>query len=111
MKTTGNMFKSKAKSILKNTPQSIKELLEDNLEKSDVQMHNGPNGDMHNQSMKDGQSAEFVRFHVHIRQDLADKVFEAVFQRKKNKGKIKKEASQRAIIEEALEKYFKRIIK
>ncbi|GBC64177.1 hypothetical protein DENIS_5195 [Desulfonema ishimotonii] len=50
---------------------------------------------------------DVVRIHVHIRQDLADKVLEAVFQRKRKKGTMKKEASQRAIIEEALELYFK----
>ncbi|CAB1059847.1 hypothetical protein D1BOALGB6SA_4612 [Olavius sp. associated proteobacterium Delta 1] len=52
---------------------------------------------------------ETERFHLQIRKDLADKLYEAVFKRKrdqKNKGNKRKEATQRAIVEEALEKYF-----
>ena len=108
MKKTKDFFKSKATNILKNSPQSIKELLEDKPESPNVQIHNNSNENINNKGGNNGQPTEFVRFHIHIRQDLADKVFEAVFQRKKNKGKIKKESSQRAIIEEALELYFQR---
>ena len=47
------------------------------------------------------------RLHIDIRQDLADRLLEMVYQRKRNpniKGRV---STQRAIIEEALEQYFK----
>lgn len=52
---------------------------------------------------------QLERLHLQIRKDLADKLYEAVFKRKreqKNKGNKRKEATQRAIVEEALGKYF-----
>ena len=46
------------------------------------------------------------RIHVQIRKDLADKLIEMVYARKR-KGKLaKRKASQRQIIEQALEEYF-----
>ena len=46
------------------------------------------------------------RIHVQIRKDLADKLIEMVYARKRE-GKVKKRnASQRQIIEQALEEYF-----
>jgi hypothetical protein len=46
------------------------------------------------------------RIHVQIRKDLADKLIEMVYERKRE-GKVKKRnASQRQIIEQALEEYF-----
>ena len=51
-------------------------------------------------------SEDLVRLHVQIRQDLADQLLERVFQLKRRTGRQKKAASQRAIIEAALEAYF-----
>lgn len=51
-------------------------------------------------------SEPLVRLHVQIRQDLADRLLERVFQLKRHSGRPKKAASQRAIIEAALEAYF-----
>ena len=45
------------------------------------------------------------RIHVHIRKDLADKLIETVYTLK-CEGKSKRKASQRHIIEQALEAYF-----
>ena len=46
------------------------------------------------------------RIHVQIRKDLADKLIKMVYARKRE-GKVKKRnASQRQIIEQALEEYF-----
>ncbi len=54
----------------------------------------------------DIDNAEAVeRIHVHIRKDLADKLIEMVYARKRE-GKSKRQASQRHIIEQALEAYF-----
>lgn len=51
-------------------------------------------------------SDSLVRLHVQIRQDLADRLLERVFQLKRRPGRQKKAATQRAIIEAALEAYF-----
>ena len=111
MKKTENLFKSKAKNILKSSPQSMKEFLEhsseNQYEKGDAQIHNGAKPQMLNPPAEDESPQSIVRLHVHIRQDLANKLLELVFQRKKIRDSTKKEASQRAIIEEALEMYFK----
>lgn len=45
------------------------------------------------------------RIHVQIRKDLADKLIETVYAQKRE-GKSKRKASQRHIIEQALEAYF-----
>ena len=114
MEKTKDLFKSKAKNILKNSPKSMKEFLENSTEsqyeKDDSQIHNGAKPQMHNSSDIDESPQSIVRLHVHIKQDLADKLLEVVFQRKKIRNSTKKEASQRAIIEEALEMYFEKII-
>ena len=55
---------------------------------------------------EDVESEVVERIHVHIRKDLADKLIEMVYARKRE-GKVKKrKASQRYIIEQALEEYF-----
>lgn len=46
------------------------------------------------------------RLHLHIRKDLADKIYELIYSRKRDTTLKKKKASQRAIVEEALEEYF-----
>ena len=113
MKGTENRFKSKAKNILKSSPQSMKEFLENSAEsqyeKDDAQIHNGAKPQILNPPAEDESPQSIVRLHVHIKQDLSDKLLELVFQRKRDHNhKTKKEASQRAIIEEALEMYFKK---
>jgi len=113
MKGTENRFKSKAKNILKNSPQSMKEFLENSTENpnknGDVQIHKCAKPQIPTSPDADEPPQSTVRLHVHIRQDLADKLLELVFNRKRNHNhKIKKEASQRAIIEESLEMYFEK---
>ena len=46
------------------------------------------------------------RIHVQIRKDLADKLIEMVYARKREGKLAKRKASQRQIIEQALEEYF-----
>jgi hypothetical protein len=48
------------------------------------------------------------RIHIQIRQDLIDQLLKTVFERKRNHKATAREATQRAIIEEALEEYFER---
>ena len=46
------------------------------------------------------------RIHVQIRKDLVDKLIEMVYERKREGKLAKRKASQRQIIEQALEEYF-----
>lgn len=121
-------FKVKGTNILKNRqpPNSMKNFLEDmptekseqNSSGHDVELHNSdythPQSPPDTQILKDtsnhhtcGDNIE--RLHLHIRKDLADRLCEAVFNRKResiNKGEKRNKATQRAIIEEALAEYF-----
>ena len=47
------------------------------------------------------------RLHLQIRQDLFDRLLDTVFQRKRNPKYKGRDATQRSVIEEALEFYFK----
>ena len=57
-------------------------------------------------AIKNFEPEAVERIHVQIRKELADKLIEMVYARKRE-GKVKKRnASQRQIIEQALEEYF-----
>ncbi len=96
-------FKSKADNILNTSPRSIQELLDGppgkGRKKETVQSKNIP----------PDNSKGCTRVHVHIRLDLANKMLDLVYERKKRGYHKKKDASQRAIIEEALEYYFQKL--
>jgi hypothetical protein len=96
-------FMNKAKDIFSNQPQSIKDLLDGTYEK------NTENSNPLTEVPQPITAKHYTRIHIHIRQDLANKVLDVVVQRKKDPKFSKREASQRAIIEEALEYYFKSI--
>ena len=129
-------FKSKGSNILKAQkagPNSMNEFLEDKPAKTaqiqkdsvaqlckttDPQNHNFTS--MQNRNNTKTQTSDenkssttkniepeaVERIHVQIRKNLADKIIEMVYARKRE-GKVKKRnASQRQIIEQALEEYF-----
>ena len=129
-------FKSKGSNILKAQkagPSSMNEFLEDNPEKiaqiqkdsvtqlcktTDSQNNNFTSAQNRNDTKtqtpdenkysapKNMEPEAVERIHVQIRKDLADKLIEMVYARKRE-GKVKKrKASQRQIIEQALEEYF-----
>jgi hypothetical protein len=122
MKNNKERFKKKGQSILGSRPNSMKDFLED---QRDTQMQNDTIAQLHKttkpqihksanvQSRKytqDSNGSErdtdrLERIHVQIRKDLADKLIELVYAQKR-KGKSKRKASQRHIIEQALEEYF-----
>lgn len=128
-------FKTKGAGILKRRPsgpKNMKEFLErsepvtasDQIDaKVDNQKHKGtiaqariltkvhmrqPSADSLEPSAQTelSQSETLTRLHVHIREDLADKLLETVFRRKRERQRKQKDATQRVIIEEALEEYF-----
>ena len=124
MKNKKDRFKLKGQSILNSRPNSMKDFLEG---QQDTQMHKDANAKLHkatesqrrnyangqnrnytqnlNEPNQDTGPEELERIHVQIRKDLADKLIEMVYARKR-KGKSKRKASQRHIIEAALEEYF-----
>ena len=62
----------------------------------------------HDGSTNNHSEDRLVRIHVHIRKDLADRLIEEVYLRKRNSQINKKEATQRAIFEQALTDFFSR---
>ena len=134
-KATKGKFKSKGASILKakkSDPDSMTEFLEDpTSQKTAGRSSAGPDAQNHNNAIAQTHTSakakthkthannttealesnqptpeNIERLHVHIRKDLADRLLEMVFKRKCDQKVKKKEATQRVIIEEALEEYF-----
>jgi len=125
-----NRFKSKATAILHGAdrrPNSVGDFLKaeeiDNtadLHKNrkshlskpeDHQLHKSAKTRLHKPTGTENSSnigkERLGRLHIEIRQDLADRLLEMVYQRKRNPNIIDRVSTQRAIIEEALEQYFK----
>jgi hypothetical protein len=126
MKNKKDRFKQKGENILNSRPNSMRDFL---VGHQDTQMHKDAIALVHkttkpqihrsvnvqnrnytkpqglNGSARDTDSEELERIHVQIRKDLADKLIEMVYSRKREK-KSKRKASQRHIIEKALEEYF-----
>ena len=124
MKNNKDRFKLKGQSILSSRPNSMKDFLEGH---KDVQIHRNATVQLHKTTKPQKHKSapaqnrnytqvsngsiqntdELERIHVQIRKDLADKLVEMVYARKR-KGKSKRNASQRHIIENALEEYFEK---
>ena len=114
---TAGKFKSKAAIILSNKksrPDSMEDFLKDTQKHQhiDAQLHETANPQNHNctnehspQTTKTPKE-ELGRLHIQIRQDLIEKLLEAVFKRKRDRKIKNRSATQKAVIEEALEKYF-----
>ena len=121
--TAQDKFKKKGHSILKGSAYSMKDFIEDTPSKT--QTHNDASAQVHNaakpqkhsdaeaqmckdtiaQNCKSGSSMDAVeRIHVQIRKDLANRLIQLVYSRKLSK----KRASQRSVIEQALEEFFNR---
>ena len=58
--------------------------------------------------VKTNEPETLERIHVQIRKDLADKLIEMVYARKREKNLKRRDATQRHIIEQALEEYFEK---
>jgi hypothetical protein len=116
-KKAAGKFKSKGTNILKGQgamPNSMKDFLED------TQKHKSINTQSHKNTYPESsnstnepllqdtnyQKEELGRLHIQIRQDLIEKLLDTVFKRKRDRKIKNRNATQRAIIEEALEKYF-----
>jgi hypothetical protein len=118
MKKKAEKFKIKGTNILKEQqtrPNSMKDFLNDPLTECEKdtqphkniipQLHKITNPQKHN--ALEVEKEELGRLHIQIRQDLLDRLLDIVFKRKRNPKIRNQIATQRAIIEEALENYFK----
>jgi hypothetical protein len=123
-KSTGK-FKSKAATILSNQ-KSRPDCMEDFLKNTQLhknttaQLHENTepkspeftNEDLHKRTnyqlhrTAKTQKEELGRLHVQIRQELLEKLLDTVFRRKRDHKIKNRSATQRAVIEEALETYF-----
>jgi len=122
---TGGKFKSKGANILKGQqsgPNSMEDFLKDTQKRksADTNLHETTNPQNHNSTNEHSlqttnhqihrpskdRREELGRLHIQIRQDLIEKLLDAVFKRKRDSSIKMRNATQRAIIEEALEKYF-----
>jgi len=117
MKIKAEKFKTKGVNILKGQqtkPNSMKDFLKDSPDDYEKgtqihkntfpQFHKITNPQIH--SAPEVQKEELGRVHIQMRQDLVDKLLDAVFKRKRDRKIKNRNATQRAIIEEALEMYF-----
>jgi hypothetical protein len=100
-------FKTKGAKILgrdKSGPDSMKDFIQDNADKC---------GNTQEQDMETSHTCtnthlhKTARLHIEIDKRLAHKLYEVVF-RKKQAGLLREKASQRAVIEQALEEYFQK---
>ena len=121
---TAGKFKSKAASILegqKSKPDGMDAFIKNTQipKTTNTQLHNDSEPKIHNLTIEDlpkptnGQvhinaktQDQLGRIHIQIRQDLIEKLLDMVFKRKRDRKIKNRSATQRAIIEEALEMYF-----
>ena len=122
---TANKFKSKAEKILKREesgPNRMEDFLKNTqLHKSTTtDLHNNTNAQIQNSTNEHSpkstnnqmhmtskvQGEELGRLHIQIRQELIEKLLDTVFKRKRDRKVQNRKATQRAVIEEALEMYF-----
>ena len=103
MDSDKNQFKEKAKQIIGNSPQSIKELLEN--KPSSQQTDKSDDSEKSTSPVLKSMPVDYTRVHIHIRQDLYNKILDLALKRKKDRATTARKASHRAIIEEALEKF------
>ena len=99
--------------FLKNT-QLRKSTTAQLHESTESKSHNFTNEDLHKRTNHQlhrtakTQKEESGRLHVQIRQELLEKLLDTVFRRKRDRKIKNRSATQRAVIEEALETYFMR---
>jgi hypothetical protein len=103
-KTKTEMFRAKGADILKDGVSGISDFLGDSLSRHEnPQLHKPTMPQMHT---KPDTHKALSRLHLQVRRDLSEKLLEAVFKRKRD-PKFKGRASQRSVVEDALEQYFR----
>lgn len=104
-------FRSKGSEILgREPPSSVESFLNNSPDSPEdhPSSHKSENTQNHKPTFVGSElPAKLGRLHIEIRLDLAQQLLTLVFQRKCDPQR-KKQATQRAVIEEALEEYFRR---
>ena len=100
-KTKTEMFRAKGADILKDGVSGIGDFLGDSLSRHEnPQLHKPTIPQMHTKPEALG------RLHLQVRRDLNEKLLDEVFKRKRD-PKFKGRASQRSVVEDALDQYFR----
>ena len=103
-KTKTEMFRVKGADILRDRVSGISDFLGDSLsQRENPQLHKPTI--QHTHTEPDTYEA-LGRLHLQVRRDLSEKLLDATFKRKRD-PKFKGRASQRAVVEDALEQYFR----
>ena len=107
----GGRFRSKGAEILaQNAPASVESFIRDSAKsiKEHPQTTKSAYPQNHNASIVDPEPpVRLGRLHIEIRPELVKQLMQRVYQRKCD-PQLKGRATQRAVIEEALEEYFRR---
>lgn len=113
--TRAGRFKSAGSRIIGSrgaAPANMVEFLNDQLgEGANPEERNGADVQMHkstdnNQTTPTPSNDTTVRIHVHIEKPIADRLFETVYRRKRDRATGDAPVTQRIIIEEALIEFF-----
>ena len=103
-KTKTEMFRAKGGDILRDRVLGISDFLGDSLSRREnPQLHKPTMPQMHTEP--DTYEA-LGRLHLQVRRDLSEKLLDVVFKRKRD-PKFKGRASQRSVVEDALDRYFR----
>ena len=103
-KTRTEIFRAKGSDILRDRVSGISDFLGDSLSRREnPQLHKPTMPQMHTELDK---TLALGRLHLQVRRDLSEKLLEAAFKRKRD-PKFKGRASQRSVVEDALERYFR----
>jgi len=107
--TKTGKFKSKGSEILgRGPPSSVESFLKDSADSSEAHPPSPKpeNPQIHSSTIVESEiPSRLGRLHIEIRMDLVQQLLNLVFQRKCDPV-LKRRATQRAVIEEALEEYF-----
>ena len=100
-KTKTEMFRSKGADILKDGVSGTSDFLGDSLSRREnPQLHKPTIPQMH------AKPDALGRLHLQVRRDLSEKLLDAAFRRKRD-PKFRGRASQRSVVEDALDQYFR----
>jgi len=103
-KTKTEMFRTKGADILRDRVSGISDFLGDSMSWHDnPQLRKPTIPQIHTEPDK---TLALGRLHLQLRRDLSEKLLDAVFKRKRD-PKFKGRASQRSVVEDALDRYFR----
>lgn len=107
---SGRFRSTGAEILTRNAPASVESFLKDSVKpsKGEPQTIKPAHPQFHNSSIVDPESPpQLGRLHIEVRLELVQQLMQHVYQRKCDL-QLKGRATQRAVIEEALEEYFRR---